>query len=77
MENYGTKIYNEIEELPAWAVSSVKRAINAGVLKGVGTTVDGEIKLGLTQTEVKMIVWLDRCGLFEEDTHWTIGNQSE
>ena len=64
MENYGTKIYNEIEELPAWAVDSIKKAINVGILKGVGTNIDGTIKLGLTQTEVKMIVWLDRCGLF-------------
>ena len=64
MENYGTKIYNEIEELPAWAVDSVKKAINVGILKGVGTNENGTIKLGLTQTEVKMIVWLDRCGLF-------------
>lgn len=60
MEKYGYKIYNEVDELPEWAKESVKKAVAVGVLKGTG---EG---LGLTQTEVKMIVWLDRCGLFDQ-----------
>lgn len=51
----GEKIYNKIEEIPTWAQDAIKKAITAGVLKGTG---EG---LGLTLTEIKMIVWLDRC----------------
>lgn len=54
-QEYGYEIYNKIEELPQWAKESVQKAIDVGVLKGTGNG------LGLTPTEVKMIVWLDRC----------------
>ena len=54
-QQYGYEIYNKVEELPDWAKPSVQKAIDVGVLKGTGNG------LGLTQTEVKMIVWLDRC----------------
>ena len=49
-------IYNKIEDLPDWAKPSVEKALNAGVLKGTGKG------LGLTLTETKILVWLDRCG---------------
>ena len=55
MMKNGEKIYNKIDELPEWAVASVQKAIITGILKGTG---EG---LGLTMTEIKMIVWLDRC----------------
>ena len=51
----GEKIYNKLDDIPEWALSSIQKAITTGVLKGTG---DG---LGLTLTEIKMIVWLDRC----------------
>ncbi len=54
-EKYGYELYNKMEELPAWAKESVQKAIDVGVLKGTGSG------LGLTYTELKMIVWLDRC----------------
>lgn len=60
MDKYGYKIYNEFDEIPKWAKDSIKKAIDAKVLKG---TDEG---LGLTLTEIKTIVWLDRCGLFEK-----------
>lgn len=54
-QKYGYEIYNKMEEIPDWAKESVQKAIDVGVLKGTGSG------LGLTLTEVKMIVWLDRC----------------
>lgn len=60
MDKYGYKIYNEFEEIPKWAKDSVKKAIDTKILKG---TDEG---LGLTLTEIKTLVWLDRCGLFKQ-----------
>lgn len=60
MEKYGYKVYNEFDEIPNWAKDSIQKAIKTGILKGTG---EG---LGLTLTEIKTIVWLDRCGLFEK-----------
>lgn len=51
----GEKVYNKVEEMPEWARNSISKAIATGVLRGTG---EG---LGLTITEIKMIVWLDRC----------------
>lgn len=51
----GEKIYDTIDDIPEWAESSIRKAITTGILKGTG---EG---LGLTMTEIKMIVWLDRC----------------
>lgn len=56
MEKNGVKVYNTIDEVPVWAKESIQKAIDTGVLKGTGAG------LGLTQTEIKMLVWLDRCG---------------
>lgn len=47
--------YEKIEDVPEWGRESIKKALDVGVLKGTGTG------LGLTETEVKMLVWLDRC----------------
>ena len=47
--------YETIEEVPEWGRASVQKAIDLGILKGTGNG------LGLIETEVKMIVWLDRC----------------
>ena len=59
-EETGMKKYETLEELPSWALSSIQKAMAKGVLKGTGTG------LGLTETEVKVLCWLDRCGLFEK-----------
>lgn len=53
-------IYNYIDEnMPEWARVSVQKAVDKGILSGTG---DG---LGLTDTDLKTIVWLDRLGLFD------------
>ena len=59
-EETGMKKYETIDELPSWAVSSIQKAMAKGILKGTGAG------LGLTETEVKVLCWLDRCGLFEK-----------
>ena len=59
-EEIDMKKYETIEELPDWAVGSIKKAIEKGILKGTG---EG---LGITETEVKVLCWLDRCGLFDK-----------
>ena len=56
----GYKIYNTLIEVPDWARPSCEKAIIANVLRGTGSG------LGLNDTELKMIVWLDRCGCFDE-----------
>lgn len=60
MEKYGYKVYDSYDELPNWSKDSIDKALKLGILKGTGDN-----KLGLTLTEVKTIVWLDRCGLFD------------
>ena len=44
-----------MDEIPSWAKDSVQKAITTGILKGTG---EG---LGLTLTEIKMLVWMDRA----------------
>lgn len=51
----GERIYNKMDEIPSWAKDSVQKAITTGILKGTG---EG---LGLTLTEIKMLVWMDRA----------------
>jgi len=63
-ENYGFEFYNTIDEVPDWAKESVIKAINKDILRGTGNG------LRLTLSEVKVLVWMDRCGLF--GTTWTI-----
>lgn len=55
----GYEIYNTMEELPDWAKESITKAMEANVLKGTGKG------LGLTLTEIKVLVWMDRAGMFE------------
>lgn len=51
-------IYNYIDEnMPEWARASVQKAIDKGILSGTGSG------LGLSDTDLKTIVWLDRLGL--------------
>lgn len=47
--------YETIDEVPSWGKESVEKALSTGVLKGTGRG------LGLTETEVKMLVWMDRA----------------
>ena len=59
-EETGMKKYQSLDELPSWALGSIKKALEKGVLKGTGTG------LGLTETEVKVLCWLDRCGCLDK-----------
>ena len=52
--------YNKIEEIPEWGKEAVQEAINKGVLKGTG-----ENELGLTETELKVLVWMFRAKVFD------------
>lgn len=52
--------YQTIDEVPSWGQDSIKRAQELGIVKGTGKG------LGLTETEVKVLVWMDRAGLFKE-----------
>lgn len=47
--------YETIDEVPAWGKESVKKALDTGILKGTGKG------LGLTETELKVLVWMDRA----------------
>lgn len=59
-DDMGYKIYNTVAECPEWSRESIRKAIDRGVLKGTGNG------LGLNDTEIKMIVWLDRCGCLDK-----------
>ena len=51
--------YNYIDEnMPDWAREAVRAACDAGVLKGTDTG------LGLTYSELRIITWMYRAGLF-------------
>ena len=52
--------FENIDEVPNWGKESVKKAIDLGILKGTGKG------LGITETEVKMLVWMDRAGVFKQ-----------
>lgn len=47
--------YETIDEVPEWGKESVKKALNLGILKGTGKG------LGLNETELKVLVWMDRA----------------
>jgi len=81
-EKYGYTVYNDFDAIPVWGQEAVEKAIKYGILKG--TNPDGDVKknLGLKDTELKMLVWLDRMKLFDnlphpdkEDTDWTIDGE--
>ena len=53
-------IYNYIDEnMPEWARASVKKMVDKGILKG------DENGLGLTESDLRHIVWNDRAGLYD------------
>ncbi len=53
-------IYNYIDSnMPDWARPSVEKAVQAGILKG------DENGLGLTESDLRHIVWNDRAGLYD------------
>ncbi len=53
-------IYNYIDEnMPSWARPSVQKAANQNILRG------DENGLNLTDRDLRLIVWLDRAGLFD------------
>ena len=53
-------IYNYIDDnMPDWAVPSVKKVVAKGILKGTDTG------LGLTESDLRHIVMNDRAGLYD------------
>ena len=56
-EKYGYVVYNDFDAIPSWGQDAVSKAIKLGILKGTGKG------LGLTETELKTMVWFDRLGL--------------
>lgn len=49
--------YQTIEEVPEWGKQAVQEAIDEGILKGTGKG------LGISETELKVLVWLSRAGV--------------
>ena len=50
--------YNTVSEMPLWARDTIQKLINKGFLPGTG---EG---LGLTNDMIRMLVILDRAGVF-------------
>ena len=51
--------YKTVEDLPAWAQTTVRGLIRRGIIAGTG---DGEIDI--SEDMARMLVWLDRAGVF-------------
>lgn len=59
-------IYNYVDDnMPEWARASVIKAVNKGIVQGVGKDENGNMLLGLTETDLKCIVREDRAGLYD------------
>lgn len=54
------KVYNKLEDLPAWAQPAIKHLVDRGYLSG-----DTAGNLGLTETAVKVFVVNYRAGLYK------------
>lgn len=59
-EEIAMKRYNTVQELPTWARPTVQKLIDKGFLNGTDTGLD------LTHDNVRMLVILDRAGVFGE-----------
>ena len=59
-EEIAMKRYNTVQELPTWARPTVQKLIDKGFLNGTDTGLD------LTHDNVRMLVILDRAGVFDE-----------
>ena len=57
----GLTVYETLEAVPQWAQQTVGKLIERGFLEG-----DGE-KLGLSRDMVRILVILDRAGVFEKE----------
>lgn len=55
------KIYTKMEQLPAWCVGAVERAVEQGYIK-----LDGAGNMALQESNLQPLVWMDRCGLFDQ-----------
>lgn len=61
-ENMAQMIYNYVDEnMPEWARNTVQKLISNGYLKG-----DADGKLGLTHDMLRMLVIIDRTGVFDK-----------
>lgn len=59
-EEIAMKRYNSVQELPTWARPTVQKLINKGFLNGTDKGLD------LTMDSVRLLVILDRAGVFGE-----------
>ena len=59
-EEITMKRYNTVTELPTWARNTVQKLVDKGYLNGTDTGLD------LTHDNVRMLVILDRAGVFGE-----------
>ena len=59
-EEIAMKRYNTVQELPTWARPTVQKLIDKGFLNGTDTGLD------LTHDNVRMLVILDRAGVFDK-----------
>lgn len=57
---YADKVYNNMEEIPAWGKATVEKLIDKGVLKG------NEKGLDLSYTLLRLLVINDRAGIYGE-----------
>jgi N-acetylmuramoyl-L-alanine amidase CwlA len=53
------KRYNKVEELPDWAVATIQKLVDNGILQGNGEGLD------LSHDMVRMLVILDRAGMLK------------
>ncbi len=53
-------IYNHLDEVPEWAYPTIKLLVNKGILKG------GKSGLGLNTLFIRILVILDRVGVFDK-----------
>ena len=61
-ENMSQMIYNYVDEnMPEWARNTVQKLIDKGYLKG-----DADNELGLTHDMLRILVILDRTGVFDK-----------
>lgn len=58
-------VYDYIDDnMPEWARASVQKAVKKGIIQGVGKDENGNMLLGLTETDLKCIVREDRAGVY-------------
>lgn len=58
-------VYATFSKIPEYAQKSIKKAMDAGCISGTGRMIDGEKELALSNDLVRLMVVLDRAGVFD------------